>query len=62
MSLLFYQSVDFGGTGHSDESLTEVHFIIAKKIIEAGKLFDIAVLDLLIDAHGYYSFSDSSII
>jgi DNA repair protein RadC len=62
MSLLFYKSVDFGGTGHSYEPLTEVHIIITKKLIEAGKLFDMAVLDHLIIEDGYYSFADNEMV
>jgi DNA repair protein RadC len=41
---------------------SEVDIAITKKIVDAGKLFDMAVLDHLIIAAGYYSFADNGII
>jgi DNA repair protein RadC len=38
---------------------SEADITITKMIIEAGKLFDITVLDHLIIAAGYYSFADN---
>ena len=35
---------------------------ITKKIIEAGKLFDIAILDHVIVGIGYYSFADNGVL
>lgn len=41
------------------ESLFDADITITKKIVEAGKLFDIAVLDHLLIANGYYSLGDN---
>jgi DNA repair protein RadC len=35
---------------------------IAQKIVEAGKLFDIVVLDHIVIGIGYYSFADNGIL
>lgn len=56
------QDENLDGTGHGDESLSDAGIAITKKIVEAGKLFDVAVLDHLIIATGYYSFADNGII
>ena len=34
---------------------------ITRKIVEAGKLFDIAVLDQIVIGNGYYSFADNGL-
>jgi DNA repair protein RadC len=49
------------GHNHPSGNLqpSEADITITKKIVEAGKLFDIAVLDHLIIATGYYSFADN---
>jgi DNA repair protein RadC len=44
-------------SGNATPSVVDI--TITKKIVEAGKLFDIAVLDHLIIAAGYYSFADN---
>jgi len=46
-----------GNIHPSDADIT-----ITKKIVDAGKLFDIAILDHLIIAAGYYSFADNGMI
>jgi hypothetical protein len=56
------QDEDLCGTGHGDESVSETDITITKKIVEAGKLFDIAVLDHLIIGAGYYSFADNGMV
>jgi len=42
--------------------VSDVYFTIAKKIVEAGKLFDIAVPDHLIIAEGYNSFAKNRMV
>jgi DNA repair protein RadC len=41
---------------------SEADVAITKKITEAGKLFEIVVLDHLIIAAGYYSFADNGMV
>jgi hypothetical protein len=62
--------VEYPGTGlilvhnHLSGSInpSEADITITNKIVEAGNLFDIAVLDHLIIAAVYYSFADDGII
>jgi len=47
----------------SDNTIpSDADITITKKIVEAGKLFDIAVLDHLIIGAGYYSIADNGLI
>jgi DNA repair protein RadC len=41
---------------------SEAGIAIIKKIADDGKLFDIALLDHLIIAAGYYSFADNGLV
>ena len=56
-SLILIHNHPSGNINPSDADIT-----ITKKIVEAGKLFDMAVLDHLIIATGYYSFADNGLI
>jgi DNA repair protein RadC len=64
---IFHHMLNILGTGlilvhnHPSGNInpSEADITITKKIVEAGKLFDIAVLDHLIIAVGYYSFADN---
>jgi len=63
---IYHHTLNILGTGlilihnHPSGNInpSEADITITKKILEAGKLFDIAVLDHLIIANGYYSFAD----
>ena len=65
---IFHHTLNIVGTGlilvHNHPSgninLSEADTTITKKITEAGRLFEIVVLDHLIVAEGYYSFADNS--
>ena len=63
---IFHHTLNILGTGlilihnHPSGNInpSEADVAITKKIVEAGKLFDIAVLDHVILGEGYYSFAD----
>jgi len=63
---IFHHTLNILGTGlilihnHPSGNLnpSEADITITKKIVEAGKLFDILILDHIIVAAGYYSFAD----
>jgi len=53
-SIVLIHNHPSGNNNPSDQDIS-----ITKKIVEAGKLFDIAILDHIIVGIGYYSFADS---
>jgi DNA repair protein RadC len=52
-SIILIHNHPSGNINPSDQDIS-----ITKKIVEAGKLFDIAVLDHIIIGVGYYSLAD----
>ena len=54
--------VEWSGLTSFRESLPDADITITKKIVEADKLFDIAVLDHLIIANGYNRLADNGMI
>ena len=64
---IFHHTINILGTGlilvhnHPSGNInpSDADITITKKIVEAGKLFDIAVLDHLIIGAGYYSLADN---
>ena len=67
---IFHHTLNLLGTGlilvhnHPSGNInpSEADISITKKISDAGKLFDITVLDHLIVAAGYYSFADNGMV